>query len=509
VYSIRRRLLLTLSIGFSVLILAVGFFLVQALGAASVEEFDVALEAKVRALAALCEEEDGQIEFDYTPAAMPEFERKARPDHFQFWLGDGQMLMRSTHLDADLEREPQGVGSVLISDSTLPDGRAMRQAQLTFIPRDLHPGDESPEDDEANGQAPSGGPDAAADVQGQSAPEPPRGLVLVVARGRERLDALLGTMRWTVFGSTVLAMLLAGVVAWRAVAAGLRPVDAIAAQVQALDAGNLDARVQVMPQPVELAPVVEQLNALLSRLGASFERERRFTGNVAHELRTPISELRSLASVAAKWPDDPQAVAQFFQDVQDVAVRMERVIVDLLMLARCQAGVEAVTQTTVPLEPMLRAVLAPLQDEVAARGLSVTFDVTPALEFSTDAGKLELALANLLGNAVSYARHGTTIHCLARRVGRVVEIEIRNEAEALDPASLVNLTEPFWRGDPARSSAHHAGLGLSLVDAIARLLGFELGFSQEGSGTFCVRLRIAGEEPGARHTRVEHAHTGT
>ena len=165
-------------------------------------------------------------------------------------------------------------------------------------------------------------------------------LVLAVARGRGHLDEVLGNMQLVIFGVGGFAILMALLLVWRVLAIGFRPIESIASQVEKLDADSLSSRIELPRAPRELAPIADQLNALLKRLDASFERERRFADNVAHELRTPIAELRSLAMVGAKWPDDEESVAEFFADVNDIAGRMEDVISDLLLLARCQAGIE-------------------------------------------------------------------------------------------------------------------------------------------------------------------------
>ncbi len=131
--------------------------------------------------------------------------------------------------------------------------------------------------------------------------------------------------------------------------------EGLRAQVRSLDADSLHTRVALVETPREVAPIVDQLNGLLDRLDDSFARERRFTGNVAHELRTPIAELRTLAEVGKKWPEDTASVVGFFEDVNDVAGRMETVIADLLLLARCEAGVERVERTPTATYLHLRA----------------------------------------------------------------------------------------------------------------------------------------------------------
>ncbi|MHC5011080.1 MAG: sensor histidine kinase [Planctomycetota bacterium] len=485
-YSIRRRLTLVLAVGFAVLIVGGGVVVGQEFRDSAVAEFDAALTAKANALVSLTEQEGGHIEFDYDAAYMQEYERSECPDYFQFRLDDGTVLLRSARMpeDFDFRHLPWAADGPAIRDATLPDGRAGRLVQVAYVPKGSGEQDDTPpgeSEEEAMGPA-----------------SETRGLILVVARGRDRLDRLLTRMWMVILGAGLGAVLLAAVLVWRVLRRGFRPLDAIAAQVGALDSDQLDARVCLRRTPRELAPIVDQLNALLRRLDASFERERRFTGNVAHELRTPIAELRSLATVGAKWPEDEASVAAFFDDVGDIAGRMEGVIADLLLLARCQAGVEGVVDAPTSIRELITSTCAKLRERAAERGLRFRVDLPDDMVVRSDAGKLQIVIANLLGNAVSYARPKTEIRCRGARSAGRFGIEITNQADPLSPADLEHLAEPFWRKDAARSSAEHAGLGLSLVAALASLLRMEVRFEQDADGTF--RARLAGR--GLESTRT-------
>jgi two-component system sensor histidine kinase QseC len=487
-YSLRHRLALALAAGFAVVSVGVGLLTTRVLEARVTDEFDAGVLARARTLAALTEQESGHVELDYTPALMPEFEREDDPEVFEFWKDDGAPLLRSKRLSGDLPRLPTLASATRVEAGTLPDGRPARIALLAFLPR-------APE--VAGGDAP------VAEAPGASTGER-RGLYLSVGRGRGRLDALVARIAWGVLGAAALATLLAALWAWRALARGLAPVDELAARVGGLDAERLEARVALPRTPREVAPVVAQVNALLERIAASRARERRFAGNVAHELRTPIAELRSLADVGARWPDDPEAVARYFEDVAAIARRMRAVVDDLLLLSRCHAGVEGVARADTPLVPRVEAAWAAHAEEAARRGLSARIEGPRDLVLDTDPGKLEMVVRNLVANAVAYARDGTEVALVAAADGPRWRLEVENAAEPLPPEGLSRLGEPFWRGDAARSSPDHAGLGLALVAALSELLAVEVRFEQDAGGRFRARLEGGGARrapPPAPETR--------
>lgn len=477
-FSIRRRLTAVLAIGSAALIVVVGLSVHAGLAERLRADFDAAMVTKAQALIALTDQEAGEIELDYGPGLMPEFERETEPEYFQFWLDDFACLYRSSRLEGDL-CDPRGAGQEPgLRDSMLPDGRDGRLLTIAFVPGVVR------------------------DALEVSAPTadglPRRGLVLALARERHGLDALLLNLRNLTLAIAGIAAVVSALFAWFALSFAFRPIDALAAQVERLDDAELDTTIALARPPQELSPIIDQLNALLLRLRDSFERERRFTGNVAHELRTPISELQTLASVASRWPDDAEAVRAFFGDVGDIAQRMEHVLADLFLLARCQAGVEPRANNDLAIGRTVESIWKSLAANAIDHGITLKNAIPSGLILETDAHKLGIVLRNLLDNAVSHGARGTAVSVVARLIGDRVDIEVSNAAEPIDAENFAHLTEPFWRDDPARSNGAHAGLGLTLVAVLCEVLGLGLDLSQSTDGIFHARLR--GLRSGVRST---------
>jgi signal transduction histidine kinase len=482
VRSLRTRLFLYLIGGTAVLVLGAGLIVRTIVTDVLQREFDRTLRAKATGLIALTEQEAGQMEFEFRSEHMPEFGAGAEPEYFAIWLADGSPAHRSPSLEASpgargagLARDPRPAATPSFRDIRLPDGRRGRQVQIDFVPT----------------------LDTDADpVEGAPAPAMPGPLTatLVVAREREQLDAAIRRLDLTVAGlGGGLMLALAGLM-HLALRMGLRSLDRLTGQVRALDVSSLGTRVDVDAPPREIAVVVEQINSLLARLEAGFKRERRLSSDIAHELKTPIAELRNLSEVGVRWPEDREAVRQFFEDAGAIAQQMERTVVHLLALARYDEGREQLWLAPVHVAEVVDAAWKPLAREAAAKGLELRQQVSPTLRLETDPDKFALLVANLLSNAVAHSPRGTVVTCASDETGSRTSVSFSNRTDDLDPEDLAVMFDRFWRKDEARTGGHNVGLGLALVRALADLLELEIDTRLLSDRTFRITLsrRTAG-----------------
>jgi signal transduction histidine kinase len=482
--SLRTRLFFYLLGGTAVLVLGAGLIARTIVTDALQREFDRALRAKAAGLIALTEQEAGQMEFEFRSEHMPEFGAAAEPEYFAIWLADGSLVHQSPSLEASpgtrgtgLARDPDPAPTPSFRDVRLPDGRRGRQIQVDFVPT----------------------PDTDADpVETKGAPGPAApGLLaatVVVAREREQLDAAIRRLDLTVAGLGAGLMLALAGLMHLALRMGLRSLDRLTGQVRALDVSSLGTRVDVDAPPREIAVVVEQINSLLARLEAGFKRERRLSSDIAHELKTPIAELRNLSEVGVRWPEDREAVRQFFEDAGAIAQQMERTVVHLLALARYDEGREQLWLAPVHVAEVVDAAWKPLAREAAAKGLELRQQVSPTLRLETDPDKFALLVANLLSNAVAHSPRGTVVTCASDETGSRTSVSFSNRTDDLDPEDLAVMFDRFWRKDEARTGGHNVGLGLALVRALADLLELEIDTRLLSDRTFRITLsrRTAG-----------------
>lgn len=454
--SIRRRLTVGLLAGLIAILAAGGSVFYFSVRSILHSEFDAALRMRAQALAGLVKWDGGSVEFEFADEHMPSFDRKDGSEFFQIWLGpaatDNESIERSGSLgSADLPARAGSMDSPEFWDITLPNRRAGRAVGVRFMP----------ERESADLESPMYAKHKYADV------------TLVVAKDRTELNAALRTIGLTLAGTGAAVVVFTILIVGLAVRLGLRPLDDLGARVSAINAQSLSQRFPVESLPAEIQPVCVRLNGLLARLEESFQRERRFGANIAHELRTPIAELRAMAEVALKYPEPGQA-ARAFQDALDIAVQMEQRVTALLLLIRGQSGTMTVRRETVRPAELIEEIWRTLKPDAEAKRLAVSMEWSPVNVIETDPDLFRTLARNLLANAVEHSPEGGRVAIQVSPDGDGCQLRVENTCEPLSRDDLPRIFEPFWRKDSARSNAAHSGLGLTLAADCAGLLSMQI-----------------------------------
>lgn len=299
--------------------------------------------------------------------------------------------------------------------------------------------------------------------------DPPPGLVeVVVACDPSRTRATLATIAawcWLLAaGTTVLAAVVARVVARR----GMAPVRRVARALDGIGEPDDPFAVALDDVPAELRVIVRETNALLARLRASFARERRFTADVAHELRTPLSVVRTAIDVALQGEREPDEYRRRLRGVQEHVVRLTTMVDSLLLLSRAAAGQIALRRAPLPIFAVVEDCWVPFAAKARSRRLTFRNELALETSFEADEASLRMILTNLLGNACEYTPHGGSIRVTTGDAPNVL-LAIYNTGPSIPAEHLEHLFEPFWRADSARSDAGvHCGLGLAISRALAR-----------------------------------------
>jgi len=262
-----------------------------------------------------------------------------------------------------------------------------------------------------------------------------------------------------------LALPLMALAVWWGVSRTLRPVDALARQVGALDAQALAPLDESAPLPDEIAPLRAALNALIRRVTEAFENERRFTADAAHELRTPLAALKVQAQVAlrAQTADSRQhALAQVIAGVD----RMTHLVEQLLTLARVDPASRGVAPQ--PLDPaeILAELGAELLPQAQRQAQTLVVDAAAGCRIAVTPAWLRIAARNLVDNALRYAGEGARIEVRLRCSESACAISVADNGPGVAPALRSQLSARFVRGEV---ESEGCGLGLSIVARIAAL----------------------------------------
>lgn len=249
---------------------------------------------------------------------------------------------------------------------------------------------------------------------------------------------------------------------------GLKPLTKLGEQVAAIDASKLGSRFPDDDLPAELLPISERLNQLLERLDASFERERRFSSDLAHEIRTPIAELKTMSEVALKWPEE--SGAKTHEESLEIACQLERMVENLLALARWESGQLTLKEESIPLASFLEKAWEPFAKLAQEKGIEVSVKGDENFSLQSDRGMLQHIVTNLFSNAVEYTPDRGKIAITCSETG----IQVSNSVENLEEDEVAHLFDRFWRGDASRTDSNHAGLGLALAKSCAEALGMTL-----------------------------------
>lgn len=235
-------------------------------------------------------------------------------------------------------------------------------------------------------------------------------------------------------------------------------------------------RAETLPtegMPRELMPFALALNRAFQQLHATLARERRFARDVAHELRTPLAEVRMALDLAQRDVVDSVPLQGAVVSIE----RMRRCVDALLALSRYESGMDRALMEPLDLVELLRK--ACTAAPTMPRAVSLDIKLPDEYWVVFDAALLERIVDNLLQNALEYAPERSRVQLLLEPMPGGARLRIGNDAPELEPQDLARMGERFWRKSPERDSSRHGGLGLALSQTLAEVLGLQLNFELE------------------------------
>lgn len=452
--SIRKTLTRRLSITISLLVIVV--LLAADIGVDTwvQREFNQGLKAKVGMLQSLVNEDLDGVEFEFAGEYFPEFEGASSPEYFQLWY-KGQVFEKSESLALytvdELPFENLSLNEAVINDITLPDGRSGRIIHTKYVP-----------------QIDSEDREAFYNVRGEEQRDP---MVIAYATSTELLNFTLWFIDIAFLVALIVIPLMVRFVVRNTVSYALAPLDALNNNIRTLRFTATDKHEAFSTNVSELEPIVSSLNHFINDNYALYLREKRLTSDIAHELKTPVSELINLAEVAMKFPGEERLEKDFKPQILRIGMRMKNIISGLMLIQKHSAK-----QTQLNDLINIKELVAQVVASKAVDNINVVAKERGDVVIHSNRIAVESIFSNLLDNAIEHGKHCEPISVyIGKTQTGQAQIEVTNTTHTeIDERDLRHMFEPLWQKDASRTSEDNFGLGLSIVSALCGAIGADV-----------------------------------
>ena len=288
--------------------------------------------------------------------------------------------------------------------------------------------------------------------------------------------AVLSNFRIQLFLLMTIGLIVSSISGYFMSRKALTPIAAIAAEARRINDRNLDIRLPVPKARDEISDLSLTLNRMLERIDKAFASVRAFTGNASHELRTPISLLRTEIEVALFLPRDAKEHRAILNRLHEETIRMTGLVENLLSLARADGGAETITLAPIPVDGLFRQVERVWKSAMNEAMLDFTLEsAQDGLVLLGDIHGVPRLLSILLENASKYTPAGGSVKLRAAVEGAQIVLSVQDTGVGIAPEHMARIFDRFYRAAPAGDTARAgSGLGLALAKWIAERHGTEL-----------------------------------
>ena len=297
--------------------------------------------------------------------------------------------------------------------------------------------------------------------------------------------------RWEIFlgVEVLLSLLLIGVAGWWVARSVARPVEALRSAARRMAAGELSARVdERWNRRDELGQLARDFNGMAERIEALVEHDRGVLQDLSHEVRSPLARLQVILELAQHSATPAEAEAHFSHAEREIA-RLDRITGEMLALSRMEGDLPGMERDPVELVPLLEDCVATMRVPADGRHIDLHLTCGSAPVVTGSVALLRRAVENLIGNAIKFSPEGGRVWIDLRRDAEGAIVEVRDHGPGVPARELESLFRPFFRGSNARLAEGH-GLGLTLVQRVARAHGGEVGAENAEGGGLRVSLRL-------------------
>ncbi|WP_133467793.1 ATP-binding protein [Paraglaciecola marina] len=467
--SIHRTLVRSLSVSLTLVIIAILLVTDIAVDTWVHGEFERAMENKTKLLTTLVSENQEGIEFDFAGEFMPEFEGEEDPEYFQLWH-NSSVFERSHTLELFGNKAFANIGLKLgekrVKEITLPDGRSGLILYYRFLPQvnSTHR--------------------AAFKSFLKESGTTQSSMLIAYAMSAEKLEFIAYLIDISFIVAALIVVLMVRILVTRAVRSGLQPLNELTENIKGMSLADKTTELISNQQVEELQPIQQSLNTFIRENRSLYQKEQRLASDIAHELKTPIAELVSMAEVAIRFPEDKKFLETFTPEVLNVGKRLQHVVSNILLLHRYSS--DAFESTDVfDLTQVIQRLIESDQQRISYSGNE---NIPP---LTSNLFAVETILGNLINNALVYSPANSLIFLSAsQNIENTVCITITNICtEPLVEEDLKAMFDPLWQKDSARTSTSNFGLGLSIVKSFCAALDGSISVALDnGSISFTVSL---------------------
>jgi signal transduction histidine kinase len=449
-----------------------------------IRQMDESLADKVRTLSLSIEEKHYGLEVDLEEMRLEEMEEANSSEYVLISSMDGRTIYNSDKLDGfKIPGIPVSLEEPRHDWVVMKGAGKVRSVIYKFQP--------AVDDEEENLESVAADPGIIVNTTGKPGDQVVIQLLKDTRNHQRFMDTFLLMLLATGLGSIGVLSLTV----WMTIKKGAEPINELASRIDAIQDDDLATRLEEAGVLTELTPIVSKMNLFLDRLEESFNRERGFTSDAAHELRTPLAGLKSTIEVALTREREGIEYRKTLERSLTIVNQLESLVKSLLALARLESGQEAATGSEVLLEACIRDAWMPCSEAADEKHLETSFNLGNGSKAILDGDLLSQVLDELFRNAVYYTDEGGSLRVSLRQDEGNTLLRVSNTGCKVSVEDSAHVFDRFWRGSHSRDDTGvRFGLGLPIVRKIVDTMGLKMDIQAEMDGEFVVTL-ILPERP--------------
>lgn len=433
--SIKGRLVIWIFTFISVLLITIGVSIFLKVENAIFTSIDNSLDSKIEIVTGLLHYEEGQIEFELSEYVSGSYAVPRSGSYYKVLLDGAVFAVSPSLVDAAYEFGPDRSG--------ISGGNPVDAAYTAAGPGDEHVRVMRHEFDFLGRRA-----------------------VVYLAESIEDSLHVIEMVRLFLIVTIPLSILLAGLVSMLIVQRSLMPLGLLSGSIRKITHENLNERIETSAQTNELKDLAASFNGMLDRLQKAFEVEKRIISDASHELKTPLSVIRTQCDIILQRSRTAEEFIEAIETIKESGMSMSRLVNDLLALARLDSGLLTPEKfSEFSLNECIEEATALVALLAEKRGVRITTDLRADVKVSGNKEKLTEAVLNMIENAVKYNNEGGSVIITASADDKEAMVRIQDTGMGIKESELHLIFERFYRADISRST-EGTGLGLSIAKAI-------------------------------------------